>query len=340
MGSLMAAFWAAFRLVLTPSGDRPAPPSGPAPAETTGEAGPAAVEPAGTSGQPGEVPGEPPGGTVPPAGPIVAPETPPAPPAGDDATPQGEPAPSPVDTLLTALETAGRDLRTLTADVRYTKSFALEGDEQTRLGVLTYIDEGGDPPRRKFGVRWTELRVDDRRDTDYRHAYIFDGEWLVERLEREGQKQFIKRQVVKPGTSFDPLRLGEGPFPVPIGQSREDILARFEAWAPAVEEGLTDETLLQVVRSKPTRQLHLKPLADFEAEMNLAEIRIWYRDDTMLPVLAWTRTSEGNESTVLLMRVKTNVSLPGDVLDTTTPAPGTGWDVEVSEYRGEAGGMP
>lgn len=332
MAGFLAALAAAFKLLLSPWGERPLDPGlEPAPVASDAPAAPSAEPDAAPQLQPGDPGSTHPERAEPPAAqPATTPEA-----AAQPGTPQ-----SPVDDLLNALEAAGQDLRTLTAEVRYTKSFALEGDEQTRLGVLTYLAEPGDPPRRKFGVRWTELRVDDRRDTDYRHAYIFDGEWLVERLEREGQKQFIKRQVVKPGTSFDPLRLGEGPFPVPIGQSREDILARFEAACPELTEGLFDETLIQVVRAKPTRQLHLTPRPHFEAEMNLAEIRIWYRDDTMLPVLAWTRTSEGNEATVLLMRVKTNEIVPGDVLDTTTPAPGTGWDVEVSEYRGDVGGLP
>jgi len=38
---------------------------------------------------------------------------------------------------------------------------------------------------------------------------------------------FQKRQVVAPGESFDPLSI-DGPFPLPLGQKRETVLARFD----------------------------------------------------------------------------------------------------------------
>lgn len=234
-----------------------------------------------------------------------------------------------VDDLLLALEDAGADLQTLQSTVMYTNILGLEGDSQTRTGDLYFIArDGAQGLSRRFAVHWNSLRVDERLDRDYRQSVIFDGEWLVER--NDVKKQFIKRQVVKPGEKFDPLRIGEGPFPIPIGQSRDDILERFVADMPAVEAGLDDDQLLAVVRSKPTYQLHLTPRPEFERDMKLADIRIWYRADTLLPVLAQTESFEGNQSVVLLMNVRTNEELDLSKLDTTTPD--RGWNVEVTTY--------
>mgnify|MGYP001378220769 CR=1 FL=1 len=256
--------------------------------------------------------------------------------------PRVEPAPAEsgeietVDDLLNALQRAGEQLETLKSEVYYTKLFVLEGDEQTRLGTL-YFDSSQGADKRRFAVHWSELRVDGRRDTDYRHAYIFDGEWLVERLDKD--KQFIKRQVVRPGERFDPLRLGEGPFPIPIGQSRDDILERFTATKPALEEGLPPDVPPQIVLNAPTHQLRLIPKERFREEIQLEEIRIWYREDRMLPVVAWTRSLEQNESTVILMGKPTrNEPIDASKLDTTTPS--RGWDVQITTYRESAEDRP
>ncbi|MBX3364594.1 MAG: hypothetical protein KF866_07495 [Phycisphaeraceae bacterium] len=241
-----------------------------------------------------------------------------------------------VDDLLNALERAGHDLQTLRSDLYYTKLFVREGDMQTRMGTL-YLDASRGHDRRRFAVHWNDLIVDGRRQVDYRHAYIFDGEWLVERLDKE--KQFIKRQVVPPGERFDPLRLGEGPFPIPIGQSREDILSRFSASMPAVTDSIPEGVPIEVITSAPTYQLRLLPRPEFEREIQLSEIRIWYRHDTLLPVIAWTRTPENNESTVVLLgQPVRDEPIDPALLDTTTPA--RGWDVQITTYRQETDRRP
>jgi hypothetical protein len=152
------------------------------------------------------------------------------------------------DDLLVALETADQDIRTFTAGLRYTRTFALAGDEQIRDGALYFetVDRGGPgvPASRRFAVRFKSLQVGSRVETEPKE-YIFDGEWLVEKLEKS--KDFIKRQVVPPGERFDPLRIGEGPFPVPLGQRRDEVLERYEARLAPVEEGLDVESLVKFV---------------------------------------------------------------------------------------------
>ncbi len=251
------------------------------------------------------------------------------------------------DDLLLALERSGEDLRTFQAKIIYTKLFPFEGDEQTRVGTLYYVVEPARETgivgeeievRRKFAVHFDVLHFDGRIERGEDRSYVFDGQWLVEKLHKE--RQLFKRRVVPPGERFDPLRLGEGPFPIPIGQKREEILERFEAELLATDAGIEDfdddvkEWLTDA--HYPTYQLRLTPREEFAPELDLAEIRIWYRKDGLLPRAAWTRAVNGNESTIQLWQQRANEDVPGAVLSTEVPS--VGWDVEITDWRGSVDG--
>lgn len=239
-----------------------------------------------------------------------------------------------VDELLFALEASGKELTSLVAQVQYTKIFAIEGDEQIRRGELFYVvDASADsstPPARKFAVHFSWLKVGDRIEEDQLRSYIFDGQWMLE-LDPV-LKQYERRQVVPPGERFDPLRLGEGPFPIPIGQSRAEILERFDAeLVTPADAWLEDERLIAWVNREASFQLHLVPKAAFADELDLVDVRLWYRADSLLPCLAWTETAEGNESIIQLADVRPNVEVPAEKIDTTPPT--SGWDGRVVPLR-------
>lgn len=166
------------------------------------------------------------------------------------------------DELLNALHGTGRDIRALSADIRYTKKFAaIEGDEsQVRIGSLWFRSQPIAPavagannaeskPDRVFRVDFTTLIVDDKL-RDEPQTFIFDGEWLVER--QPTQRLQWKRRVVAPGQKIDPLAIGEGPFPMPIGQSREKILERFTAELLAPADGWPGAQAAPVPSASPS----------------------------------------------------------------------------------------
>jgi len=264
-----------------------------------------------------------------------------APDPPDDAEPPARGATiDSADDLLEALEQAGREITTLRARIRYTKVFALAGDEQIRIGEFYYVGAPADvsrPVARKLAVHFEHLQLGTgpgaRLDREPKR-YVFDGQWLVEAMPDE--KRMVKRQVVPPGESFDPLRLGEGPFPIPIGQKREEILARFTAEMPPTEQGLDAESLLEHVTREPTHQLALTPRPAYADEIGLERIRIWYRADSLLPVLAWTLKPDGDEAFVQLINVRTNQAIPPEAVSTATPQ--RGWDVEIRPWRGSLEG--
>ena len=245
------------------------------------------------------------------------------------------------DELLGALETAGNDVRQLSAVVRYVKTFAIQGDTQQRDGRLAFVStpagaDAGATPDRRFAIEFHRLELDNGKriedaSTGYLERYIFDGEWLAE--VRPFDKQFIRRQVVAPGDKWDPLRLGEGPFPIPIQQRRADILARFDAELLDGLDGV-EERGLRAVASK-CYQLRLTPKAEAN-EKELREIRVWYQRDTLLPRMAKTISQADDESFVLLKDLLTNgdAEISEAELTTALPADRAGWNITVEPFAG------
>ncbi|MEM7755130.1 MAG: hypothetical protein AAF297_05790 [Planctomycetota bacterium] len=240
------------------------------------------------------------------------------------------------DALLERLEVARSEIDTLTASLTYRREFAIAGDTQTRLGDL-YFDndadraEGEADARTRFAVRFDRLIVGDRLERQDQ-LFVFDGEWLVEKVASD--RRFTKRQVAPPGSTFDPLRIGEGPFPVPLGQRPADIVARYNAELRPATEGLRDAALAEFAEANLV-QLRLTPKPEYEDTDDFTEIRLWYDPQTpaMLPKIARTETAIGDVSLVVVARAELNQDLPADVFDTSTPPRGEGWNVTVSAYR-------
>lgn len=255
------------------------------------------------------------------------------------------------DELLAALEEADKGLKTLTADLIYDRTFATAGDQQSRKGKLYFIvggAGGGDEANgragvpsaaaRKFAIHFDTIIIGGRTDTDPRQ-YIFDGQWLLEKYPKD--KRATKRQVVPPGEKFDPLRIGEGPMPIPIGQKRADILGRYSATLLAAGEGLDaneDKDLIEFVAG--AYQLKLVPRPERASEEKFTEIRLWYRADAdgrILPRMAKTINAlagepgeNGDESLVRLLGVVQNGAIPAGAIDTQIP---DGWDSQTIPFR-------
>lgn len=236
--------------------------------------------------------------------------------------------------LLTALETADKGMKSLSADILYDRLFELEGDRQTRKGTLLFRNSvpphaaGPDakPLPRAFAIRFDWMQAGERLEKRA-NWYVFDGQWLLETWPDE--KRFKRRQLVAPGEVFDPLKIGEGPLPIPIGQKKDDILARYTAELLDAADGVNDDMQKQLVANG--WQLKLVPKKAESDEFR--EVRLWYRPDAggrLLPRMARTIVRSGDISTVVLTSVKLDADIPEGVLDT---APPKGFDGEVEEFR-------
>jgi len=231
--------------------------------------------------------------------------------------------------ILTELEKGEEGLRTLQADVLYDRVFDIAGDRQKRYGRIAFENDSG---KRRFAVMFTRMDVGGR-VTEEDQSFVFDGRWLTERSDT--RKQIIKREIVREGEDFDPLRIGQGPFPLPLGQKREDILDRYDAKELSPTEGLGahDPADLPALERfvAGTRQVLLTIKPELKESEELHEIRLWYRPGQdgvrLLPRLARTVNRQGDVTLVQLVNVKVNEPFSTDVMTPAPPVNTGGWDI-------------
>lgn len=246
--------------------------------------------------------------------------------------------------LLRALENADNGLEAISAQISYERRFLLQGDRHVRRGDLYYAQADNDEGvrERRFGVHFSVLYLDDRREED-EQIFLFDGEWLIEK--RPQQLQYIARQIAPEGAEFDPLRLGEGPIPFPLGQRAEDVRQRYDPMLVDTLDGLEDESdeLRKFVAEDEEDgesdywHIRLVPHREAAADDDFDEINIWYDKETLLPRMALTINRGGDVSVVMLLNVtRTTVTdLPDDALSIEPPSQDSGWDIQIEPYRGD-----
>ncbi len=237
-----------------------------------------------------------------------------------------------VDSLLTTLETAAADLRDFSAKLRYDKWDPVTNRWEIRAGELLYeVKPGG---AKRFAMLFDTYIVGNRKQTR-KTTYVYDAGWLAE-IDYES-KQFIKRQIVAPGKEFDPFKLGEGPFPLPVGQARSEVLQRFDVSliGPPEDDQLKD---LQNVDG-----LRLVPRPGMPEAKEFERVDVFYDKDTHLPVgISLIETDEApndgvdlrEKKIVRLRDVKRNEGIDGSKLDIAEPDPNE-WAISIEPWRGE-----
>lgn len=248
--------------------------------------------------------------------------------------------------LLGALEKADEGLDQFQADIRYDRTLDLEGERQVRMGKL-YFDraKAGEKAVRRFAVRFDRFTVGTAH-RDEERIHVFDGTWYADKMPAE--KKINRKEVVGPGQNFDPMKLGEGPMPIPIGQKKDDILARYNAELVPTEDGLTaaDDEFKTFLTG--TTQIRLTPKAGAVPGGDaFEEIRLWYRGKRpesmtaqdkpsarLLPRAARTVSVNKDVSIVQLLNIRVNSEAGTDgkfdpsIMDTKAPE---GW--ELTEVR-------
>lgn len=124
-----------------------------------------------------------------------------------------------VDKILTRLER--RSVRDLHAKLTWKLTYAVEEESDTKLGEIWYQEFD---PVAKFLVHFTHQITTRKRALDEKH--LFDGRWYVELQGRT--KTVTRREIRSEEDKSNPYKIGEGVFPLPFGQKKEDILREFE----------------------------------------------------------------------------------------------------------------
>jgi hypothetical protein len=232
--------------------------------------------------------------------------------------------PNPTDLLLDELERSASDLRDFQAEFIYFKHDAVLDHDQIRTGEVVFQARPGGTKR--FAILMERLIVGTRA-RDRRTHWIFDGRWLVE-IDHE-EKIFIKREIVPPGETFDPLKFGEGPFPMPIGQPKNEVRARFDA--KRVDRP-RDETLAEQLGDRPVKGLLLVPKPDAPEAGDFEWAEVFYDHETLLPVGISLWETGGDRKTVTLCNLRRNAGVDEAKLSIREPD-GPEWRIDVPRYQ-------
>jgi outer membrane lipoprotein-sorting protein len=141
-------------------------------------------------------------------------------------------ADSSIDQILDALDRSGNQLQDFVADVTLTQTDARSGDSSSSAGKIWF--QRSSPGQARIRVSFDTETVGNRQ-MDKKVDYLLDNGWLWERDYR--RKTEIKRQVLQPGQKMNLLKLGEGPFPLPIGQDKAEVHRQFDVQKIAPKEG-------------------------------------------------------------------------------------------------------
>jgi len=246
-----------------------------------------------------------------------------------------EQEPDPVEALLDRLERSAEDLRDFQANIRYDIWDAVTEGLQIRGGELIYQVDPDDKSKR-FAINFNSLVIDQTR-WDESVQYIFADGWVVEVDHKK--KQFIKRQIVAPGEEFDPLKLGEGPFPLPIGQSKKEVLARFDV---KLLDAPSDPFLAKMLTDRDVEGIVLFPKPNTSEAEKFQRVEIFYDRATMLPVginavaagaIDPDDPNSRNRKTVLLTNLKRNQGVDESKLSIAEPDKRE-WDIDIRPWEG------
>ena len=235
------------------------------------------------------------------------------------------------EAMLGALEKAGDTISTFRANVIYDRVDAVSENRERRTGQIVLAQIAGQLKSRTLAIMFDQLIDASGHATTERQRFVFSGGWLFEFDDQ--RHQLIARELVAPGEQLDPLRIGEGPIPIPIGQKKEQVLQRFEvkfAEQPA-------EPLLK--RLENIQGLALHPKQNAGVDPDLGDICVWYDLTTLMPVAVKATTKGGDEKILLLTKIEVNKALDDSataLLATEPPAStsnGAAWRKDVRPYK-------
>lgn len=253
------------------------------------------------------------------------------PPAAEPVQPAAAPPPpaaaiaKPVEEVLDDLERSGRTIESLSGGLAMEKYDALVEETERRFGRVVVERREG---KLRFAIRFDEF-VDGsgRSDRSIDHWIYADG-WLCEQDHRN--RSFTKRQIVAPGQNFDPLALGEGPIPLPIGQKKAEVLARFD-----VTQGELPIDIPLIGSLKNVNALRLVPKAGTPMAKETAMIELFYDRTTNAPTGIVIRERNGNRTVARIANPVVNGEVKDadrSLLEIPSPDPKE-WALDVRPWR-------
>lgn len=177
---------------------------------------------------------------------------------------------------------------------------ALSEETERRFGNVYYE---ATPPKRRAAVVFQRTIDPSGRGRERVEHYVYaDG--VLSDYDHEA-KRLTRRELVKPGETRDPLRLGEGPVPIPFGQRKADIEKSF-----VVTPG--PQPPAELVKEPDTVVgLHLvpKPGTLLAEKGRMKSIDLWLDRKTASPVAVSIHESDGDRTSARFYSPKINDGL-------------------------------
>ena len=175
---------------------------------------------------------------------------------------------SSVDDILDALDARGRNLREFVADVALAEIDDATKFDMVRTGKVLFQKQKDDD---RIRVNFVD-KAEGRFAKNEKVEYLLDDGWLIDRDYQRSVE--VKRQVLRPGEKANLLKLGEGPFPLPIGQPKAEVHKEFEVTkSPAGADA-----------PKGTVHVTLKPREGTRLARKFHVIEVWVDPKLNMPV--------------------------------------------------------
>jgi outer membrane lipoprotein-sorting protein len=223
---------------------------------------------------------------------------------------------SSVDEILDALDARGNNLQDFSAKVKLSDTDESSGDSTINTGTVVLQRVGEDDAR--IRVAFDKRQVGNA-IKDVNHVYTLDKGVLDER--DYPKKTETQMRVLKSGQKLDLFKLGEGPFPLPIGQKKDDVLKSF------------DVVKVDPAADDPPNTVHLKltPKDGTPLARKFKTIDVWVDTNGAMP--RRIQTEDLNQTTTRTTDL-TDVKINGGAgdKDFSQPPVPKDWDVVVEPY--------
>ena len=202
--------------------------------------------------------------------------------------------------ILDRLEARGKEIKDIEAALTFVKHDPVFNSTEKFEGTVLFKEEKPNP---RFFIRFDRSNLNGRVN-EKKEWHVFDGRWYIEA--REKNTAIIKHEVLRPDEDREVFRLGQGPFPLPFGQKKADILKQF-----------TVKLIAPDPKDPPdSDHLELTPLPKTELDKKYEKIHFFIDRKEGLPARVQTVEKEsGDEITATFAKLKLNQGLPGSKLE-------------------------
>jgi len=230
------------------------------------------------------------------------------------------PADASVDQVLDALDQRGKTMREFTAKVSDKTGNPDLGEDTTSTGRIWFQKIGEDDGR--IHVIF-DKKKEGKITKDEKTEYLLENGWFTDRNYHKNVQ--TRRQVTKPGEKINLLKLGEGAFPLPIGQKKEDVHKLFDVKEIAHSPKDPPDTI----------HLQLTPKEGTHFARRFGMIDVWVDRTRHFPVQIRTENPDKAEPHLTKLE-DVQVNPPGGLKDsdfTLPPIEQETWTLHTEPYR-------